>query len=241
MRTMDHRFLEALANDPEVRPWLGGNLEEPIRLEDLISRPGNYAFVNTEGGFVVHLLAPGLYECHTIFRPGWSVNIKNVFHLLWEAQEFMFVETDCMDICTKVLDGNERADRLAKVAHFTEKYARNGVSYRNLSLDAWADACSTRLRAEGASFHERIGAAKAAAGVVEPQHEEDPHHDQYVGLASLMVKAGNVAKGVDQYNRWAVMAGYAPISVLWNQPVVIHTGDAVIAIRNGDMEVLRCR
>lgn len=238
MRTMDHRFLEALANDPEVRPWLGGNPNESIQLEDMISRPGNYAFVNTEGGFVVHLLAPGLYECHTIFRPGTTG--RPLLHLLWEAQEYMFIETDCEDICTKVLDGNTGADRLAKLAHFVEKFSRNGVSYRNLSLDLWADACSTRLRAEGASFHERIGAAKAAAGVVEPQHEEDPLHDQYVGLASLMVKAGNVTKGVDQYNRWAVMAGYAPSAIIWGQPVVIHTGDAVIAVRNGDMEVLKC-
>lgn len=240
MRTMDHEFLEKLANDPEVRPLMGGDMAVPIQLAGLISRPGNYAFVNRDGGFVVQLLAPMLYECHTIFKPT-DVDVRGMLRLLWEAQEFMFVETDCMDICTKVPEENTRADALADRAHFVEKFSRKGVSYRNLSLDAWADACSTRLQAEGAWFHDRIFAAKLEAEVTEPPHVDDPNHDLHVGLASLMVKAGNVAKGVDTYNRWAVQAGYALSTVLWNQPVVIHTGDAVIAVRNGNMEILRCR
>lgn len=239
MRTMEHEFLEAIANDPDVRPWMGGDLTKRVELEDIISRPGNYAFVNDEGGFVVHLLAPGLYECHTIFKPG-GVDVRGMLRLLWEAQEFMFIETDCDNICTRVASDNPRADALAQHAHFTEQYTRKGMSYRNLSLDAWAEACSTRLLAEGAWFHDRIATAKKAAGVAEPLHDEDPAHDVRVGLSSLMVKAGNVAKGVDIYNRWAVQMGYAPTTVLWGQPVVLHTGDAVVAVRNGGMEILKC-
>lgn len=249
MRTMDHRLLAEIALDPRVRPWIASQQSDQDlvdSLEQWITQPGNYCFTGDDGGFLVLRLDEGLYEAHTMFRPG--CNGREVLRLMRESFQFMFVETDCMKVVTKVADTNEAAKHLARLAPFDLQFTREdgwgpGVDlhFMNLPLDRWADLCSTKLRAEGASFHSRIEEAKRSAGVNSPLHPEDPDHDQAVGLASLMFKAGNPMKAVTIYNRWAVFAGYVPLRIVWNNPTVVHTGDAVIQIRNGDMEVLLCQ
>ncbi len=73
MRTLDAAFLNEVANDPEVRPFLGRS--GALDLAPLISDPNNYCFVCDQGGFVGIKLQPGLYELHTIFRPGDAAHV----------------------------------------------------------------------------------------------------------------------------------------------------------------------
>mgnify|MGYP003654839164 CR=1 FL=1 len=42
-------------------------------------------------------------------------------------------------------------------------------------------------------------------------HEDDAVHDRYVGAAISMIRCGNADKAETVYNKWALMAGYAPI------------------------------
>lgn len=56
-----------------------------------------------------------------------------------------------------------------------------------------------------------------------------------------MIRAGQVAKGVQFYNRWASLAGYQSIAVLSVTPTILDVRDAVIEVRGGQMEVLQCR
>lgn len=246
MRTMAYQKLEEIANLPEVRPSLGLG-DQRIELRDIVGKPGNFCFANDDGGFVVIRLTEGLYEAHTIFPP--DKNVRNLIKLMWDAQEFMFLETDCMNLCSKVPEDNEGAIWLAGMARFGEPvFHRNGVwrpgvavRYHNLPLDRWAGACSTSLRAVGEFFHGLLAQAKQAQGITDPQHPDDALHDQMVGLAYKMIAAGNVGKGVDTYNRYALLAGYVSMQVVWGQPLVLDTGDAVIQVRNGQMEILSCR
>jgi hypothetical protein len=56
-----------------------------------------------------------------------------------------------------------------------------------------------------------------------------------------MALAQNPRKGVWAYNRWAVFAGYLPIALVSDAPVVIDVVDAVVTANGPDMEVLLCR
>lgn len=237
MRTFDPTFLNSVANNPEVRLWLGG--QGPIDLTATLDNPGNYAFCDDTGGFVVIQLHGARYECHTIFSPDRR-GVKGVLDLMFAAQQYMFTQTPCDDIVTKVPDENRGADWLARAGKFVEGFRRNGVSYRSLSLDRWAQVCSTAPD-EGRAFHLILEAAKQAAGSALAVHGEDELHDRMVGAAILMAKTGNVVKGVNFYNSWALWAGYAPISLLSEQPAVIDIIDAVIGLDGSNLRVMKCR
>lgn len=245
MRTMNHRLLETIANDPAVRPFMASN-EEEVKLEQVITRPGNYTFTNDEGGFIYLRQDEDLYEAHTIFKPG--CNVREVVKLMNESLEFMFIETPCLEMRTKVPTINRPARHLALTAHFNIGFERKDawapgvdITYMNLPLDRWADVCSTRLRGMGAAFRAQIEEAKQAADVEVPLHSEDSTRDLYVGLAAMMLRAGNTEKAVTVFNRVAVFAGYPLWQIVSEHPVVVHVGDAVLQIRNGETEVLLCR
>lgn len=245
MRTMDHAFLQEIANRPDVRPTLGGG-EGFLDLSQIISRPGNYCFVNQDGGFLVVRLAPGTYEVHTIF--GAAKNTRDLLELMQNATEYMFIETDCVVLQTKVAATNEGARWLCGMNGFEKTFERkdawaDGVDlyYYDLPLDRWARACYPTLQPVGVLFHEALEEARTSRGLASVSHRDDDVHDLMVGLAYRMIAAGNTAKAAATYNKWALLCGYRPMSVIWEQPVVVDTGDAVIQMRNGQMEFLSCR
>jgi hypothetical protein len=190
-------------------------------------------------------LYEGVYECHTIYPP--LVNAKIVVREMREAMAYMFLQTDCQCILTKVPDVNTGAAHLAKLGGFVEDFYRKdawtgggGVSYQKLPLDAWARTCST-VGEQGRMFHELLEAHKKIQNSHLPEHPQDEAHDRAVGAAVAMIRAGNTIKGVNHYNKWAIFAGYAQITLLSEQPVIVDVGDAVMGLRNGDLEVLQCR
>ncbi len=238
MRTFDATILNNAANHPEVRPWLGG--EGPVNLTASLLDPNTYAFVNQWGGFIGHRAFDTVYECHTMFVPQ-KPGIKPIIELMKYAEQFMFTNTDCERLITKVSMKHSGQHWLAKHGGFVEQSQREGISYQLLPLDRWAQACST-TRDEGERFHGQLEQAKRANGSTLPVHPEDPAHDAMVGAALLMAKAGNAVKGVNTYNRWAVVAGYVPILLLKEQPPVVDIHDAVLGLGStNEVEILLCR
>jgi hypothetical protein len=223
---------------------LGG--EDAIDLIPAAMDPRNIFLTdNHEGGFAVMPLYEGHYECHTIFPP--MVNPKIVVRQMREAMEYMFLHTDCECILTKVPDVNLGAVHLAKLGGFAEDFRREGawaggtgVSYQKLPLDAWARTCST-VAEQGRMFHELLENTKKTQGSEKPEHPHDEAHDRAVGTAVAMIRLGNTIKGINHYNKWAIFAGYAQITLLSEQPVIVDVGDAVMGLRDGQLEVLQCR
>jgi hypothetical protein len=62
-------------------------------------------------------------------------------------------------------------------------------------------------------------------------HEDDSTHDSYVGAAILMAQNQNIYKGQLAYNRWAIMAGYEPIIIVSEIPLIAQCGDLRIHIQ----------
>lgn len=245
MRTFSPGFLEEIANHPAIRPTLGG--EGPVELAAAMANPSNYCFTNEEGGFVGLQLQSGgtVIECHTIFKVGSRP--RGVIEFMLQCQEYLFTRTYCTEIVTKVPDDNKGAHHLAHIGGFQEIFRREngwkdgvGVSYRSLTLDRWLKACST-AREAGKAFHSLLEDAKRAKGSTLPVHVDEEIHDRWVGAAMLMAMRGNVAKGINLYNSWAVFAGYRPAKLVSELPVVVDVGDAVVGERDGKMEVLLCR
>lgn len=245
-RTMDATALNIVANHPEVRPWLGG--EGVLDLSGLLSNPQNVGFVSEHGGFVAHGLDLGLYEAHSLFLPeGRGEESRRAMQ---EACQYMFTATDCTELVTKVPGDNPAAAGLARMGGFEKRFTRYqgwktdtglcDLDFYGLSVARWILKQSVTVNA-GVWFHERLTAAKEAAGSSLPVHDEDPVHDAFAGAAVLMCRAGNAVKAVATYNRWAVVAGYQTIALLSLAPIVLDVRDAVIEMREQDLEVLLCR
>jgi hypothetical protein len=249
-RTLEAAHLNAVANHPEVRPWIGG--EGALDLGPIIANPVNVALIHPHGGWVFARHEPGIYEVHTLCRAAGRGKGQLI---AWrEAARWMFTRTDAREIVTRIPDDNAGAGAAAALCGFKQRFRREkafmsvvagrlvDVSYQALTIDDWAGRDPQALEA-GEAFHERIAAARRAraGGSALTDHPEDLAHDRAAGAACLMIGVGNARKGVWAYNRWAALAGYAPIAVLTDQPLVIDLGAGVIAgVTNGEMEILSC-
>jgi hypothetical protein len=246
-RTMEAAFFNEVANHPQVRPFIGGG-EHRIDLTEVIANPANFALRTAFGGFILAAQGGGGYETHSMFLPeGRGAYVVRAMH---EAFRFMFTRTDCIEVLTRVPDGNGRARGLAQIAGFQQRFRREacwptpdgmvGADFKAVGIDQWAfrDAACV---AEGIDFHGLLEDEKKLAGSKLETHPVDEAHDQAVGAAILMAKAGNGLKGVAFYNRWARFAGYRDLQVLSAVPLVVDIHDAVITMHDGDLEVLACR
>lgn len=248
-RTLDPACLNDAANHPEVFPWLGVTGEPgSLDLSDLIRDPANVALVTAHGGFLVQKVGPGIYEVHSIFKPEGR---KGLSKATAEGLRYLFTATDALTIRTKVPACNAPAAALAKASGFRETFTREdawtapdgspcAVSYQEITFDEWRARDATLL-AEGEWFHDRLEAAKVAQGSALPVHPHDESHERAVGAAVQMLRAGNAEKAVWLYNAWAAFAGYAPLGLHSTQPIILDVADAVVEVRNSDMEVLLCR
>lgn len=242
-RTMDATLFNEVANDPHVRPFIGGG-DAPLDMTGPVANPDNYALEAKGGGFWLHPLLPGLYELHTLFLPRYRG--KAMFAAAVEMFRFMFTQTPCLEIVTKCPDDNGGARWAAGKVGFRERFRRDdawvpgvGVSYRVFSADDWFIRDPECLAA-GRAFHEVLEAAKLEKhGEGYAHHAEDPTHDRAVGAACLMAQAGNPEKGAAFLNRWSVFAGYATIASLGGG--VFDIGDAIVRVQGGQTEVLFCR
>ena len=245
-RTLDGAFLTSVANDQKVRPFLGGSGE--LDLSIVVGDPKNYTFQSAYGGFIAMTLGQGRYEVHSLFLPTAPKDF--VFAIARDALAYMFARTDCVELLTKVPANNLAAHALAVAGGFQSAFKRESawetdlglvaVDYRSLSLERWAlrtDACADA----GKQFHDELEAAKAQASSTAAIHADDAVHDAMVGAAVLMIRAGNTVKAVWSYNRWAAFAGYAQISIVSENPIVIDVVDAVVEIDGSNMKALICR
>lgn len=238
IRTLDATALNAIANDDTVRPFIGDGA--PVDLTDLIADPQNVALTTDDGqgGYVLHKLAPGLYEAHSLALP--AARGKPMLRLMRDGFRYLFTATDALEVVTKVPASNTAADGWATLAGFRETFSRDHawhdgavISYRTLSHLDWAlrdPVCAKEGEALHQWFHDLLGP--------EGRHPDDPAHNAVAGACMLGVKAGNLHKAVGLYNRWAVFAGYSPVRIVSEAPVIVDMDGVVAELRGGEMVAL---
>lgn len=237
-RTLDPAFLNSVANHPEVRPMIGGDITQPVDLTDHVRNLANICLVGDGGGWVLLNLAPGQYEAHTLFLPG--ARGKPYFRQLREALRWLFTRSDCIEIVTKCPDDNPGANMAAVLSGFHQTFRREnawaegvGITFYAFTVDDWFKR-DTECPKAGRWFHDKI---EAALG--HENHPEDEIHDKAVGAAVLMMRAGLIGKAVSFYNGWARVAGYVPIAQVGINLIDIQT--AIVEIEGEDMRVLHVR
>lgn len=246
-RTFNAQSLNELANHPNIRPQLGGDGRSLVTFDSEAAYPLNHLLEFKPGGaFFLLDLEPGIYGAHSLFLPEFRGEF--VIDAMRQARRYMFVETDCVEIQTQVPTGNVAALALTKRAGFRETFRQSnvwpepggghGVAYFALTLDEWAmhaDEC----REAGEAFHRDLAAAVGQLGQMLPPHIDDGGaHDRAAGAAYLMCRAGNAAKGIAFYNRWARQTRNPTLQLLSETPLVVDIHDAVVTLRDGQMLAL---
>jgi hypothetical protein len=223
-RTYNPDFINSVINDPSVRD--GAEVKGIGDVSEIIRSLNNYVLVSEFGGFVGIKKMAGLYECHTQFLP--EGRGEHAVRAARESLRYMFCWTDCERIITKVHADNRPAQLFA--AQFFKKRGRTGDHfYYSLDVDDWI-AKDPGCQMAGEEFHRLIGDKKG--------HDDDATHDCFAGYAWLAAKTGNIYKAQLQYNRWAVMAGYEPIIILSERPLVVSIGSMQIAMNQESITCL---
>lgn len=245
-RTMSAAHLNAVANHPDVRPWLGG--DGPLDLTATLANQANLAFVTEHGGFVLIAHGQSRYEAHSLFLPDGRG--REAIDAMHAVRDYIFAMTDAREIVTKVPCANRPAAALARMAGFTPWFqsaipftpgAVVPVEFFGLTLQQWALRSASALTL-GRWFHEAMADALTKSGSVLPAHSDaDDAHDRMAGAAALMVRYGNVRKAEWFYNQWATFVGFPTIRVLRELPTVIDLEGVVVEVRGDQMEVLSCR
>lgn len=240
--------INAIVNHPDVRPWVGYAELGPIDLTQTIANPDNIFLMAEGGGFICVFQEPGIWEVHSQFLP--EHRGENALKSAQDGMRYMFTRTPCVELRTKVPEGNVAAAALARKMGFVHQFTREGVwptpdgmksvRYFAITIDQWAGQCAA-LEASGEFFHDKLEAAKAEKGATIPLHAHDSAHDRYVGATVEMIAFGFIDKAMAFYRRWAAFAGYGPIYAIAANPLVIDIGDALLAVRGDDFEVLLVR
>jgi hypothetical protein len=247
LQTEPH-LLNRMANHPDIEPTFRADAVGRLDFSGIIHSPRVRVLMGEHGGMIFQEHMDGFWECHTMVRKEgrgrWTIAMVR------ECLKWIFSRTQAVEIVTRVPRGNLGALALVRaiggVYEFTN---RNGwmIDGEKIPADIYSMHISQWIREapglieRGQWFHKRLESEYARLGVHEKPHPDDVSHDRQVGAAVEMILGGQPMKGLIFYNRWAVVAGYMPVTLLGLNPITIDIHDSIIVVRENDFGVLSCR
>lgn len=245
LRTLERhfvaKFVNEIVNHPSVAPHVLLTHEE-ADLTAVVADPANVVLVADHGAIVFQQLQPGLFEAHTQVLPSGRGEWGRWFVLA--ALHWLFCSTTAVEVVTRVPQGNVPAragmrvlERVFGPLHELrreEGWFRDGepipADVYSLPINKWLRA-APGLTERGQWFHDKLEAEYEKVGKKHLAHADDGVHDRAVGAACEMIWGGQVQKALVFYNRWALIAGYAPIRVVSEQPLALDIRDAILVVR----------
>lgn len=237
IRVQDPVRINEIFNIPEIRaafdaPSIAG---KPLDFTDFVANPGNIALLGEHGCCLFRRHQLGIYECHFAvvpeYRGEWTLEFG------WSAFQYLFCETDAVEIMTKCKADDVAANAGCRMIKFQKMFTTRpfcesqdgpvAMNAYSMTIQYWA-TIAPGLEEAGEEWHRIIHAL----------HDEDAVHNRYAGIALLMIRGGQAMKAATFYNRSAVMSGYRPVKVLSLNPLVIDIVDAKIRITGRDFEVI---
>lgn len=238
--------LNEIVNDPSIYPWICGLHTDPLDLTRVASNPDNVCLVGEHGCvlFIKHQV--GIYEFHTSVLPAgrgkWMIRGSRF------AFDWMFTKTDAFELLTKCPQGNLAASAGARAVGCSPLFGTrplwllNGnlvsIDIYSIIIQHWV-VTAKNLEETGNLFHNALDKEYKDIGKDLVVHEDDSVHDRYVGATVKMLSFGQLNKAVNFYNRWAVMSGYKPISIVSYDPLIIDIQEAKLLIKDDNFEVIK--
>lgn len=256
-RDFDAKRLNYVVNHPSVLSDVATPEQQlpdakPIDCGPIVGNLANIVLMCDEGGILAAQQEPGVYEIHTQFTEKYRG--VSAIRTVREMINWMFINTDAMELLTKIPVVNKAALGLVRAIGGKFEFAREmvyplsdgsscDIDYYVLRYSDWLYSGYSGVGEKGKWFHSVLTEKKAALGVIETEHPEDAAHDINVGATVAMIFSGQVDKGLTLYNRWSRFAGYAEVRKISQQPLLIDIADAVLLInsRVEDFEVISCR
>src|ERR1700733_3670427 len=162
----------------------------------------------------------------------------------------MFTKTDAFELLTKCPYGNVAAKAGAKIVGCSLRFPTRPiwpsdgklvpVDVYSIILQEWVKNDKYILES-GKWFHKSLDLEYNRLGKASVAHEEDEVHNRYVGAAVEMMRAGQIGKAINFYNRWAALSDYKKIGLISVDPLVVDIDEARLKIKKDDFEVLECR
>jgi hypothetical protein len=220
-QTKDASFFNRVLNHPAVRPDVADLGEGVLDVSAIVAKDSSILLTGEHGGCILYRYYEGCYEVHTAVLPSgrgrWAKELAEaVLH-------FMFTQTDCIEVITRVPQGHIAAKALTEAVgfhhHFTTlpeclfRSEKVPCHVYLLILMDWAMR-APGLEERGAQFHAWLN-KQVTKGI---PHDEDPAHNRVVGCALDMMMAGQIKKALIWYDRWALAARHPMISLVGENP-----------------------
>lgn len=237
IRTLNSESLNKIANNLEVRPYLGGIGK--LDLTEIVSNPFNFCFMtDTQTGAHIFInKGSGFYETHTLSLP--EARGREMLRLMQDARTFMFLNTDCAELSTFVPEDQTATYLWAIKAGFRELFKREncfnlngkqvGGSYLNLTYDDWVLKDKLNLKV-GNSFKNHLK--------LDNQNLSDA---AWAGATVRGCIAGTASKVISYYNKWTLRTALAPIRIVSLTPFVIDMFEAVLQLNAGQFSILKVK
>lgn len=238
--------INAVLNDPTVRPWVADAAEGVLDVSRLATNPANYVLMGEHGGCAFVQLLPGVYEVHTQIRAAgrgaWAAEFSRA------VAHWMFTRTDAYEVVTRVPRGHVAALALTRGIGFRYEFTREGecrfqgdtvpVDCFSMRIQDWL-VHAEGLVERGRWLHDRMHQEADRLGITVPAHADDENHNRYAGAAIEMALHGRPGKAVTIYNRWALMSRHETIAYIQADPPTIKFDIGLLRVVDGDIEVLR--
>lgn len=244
-RSLDAARANAILNDPDVFRFVSEN-GNALDVTKQIAEKRNFLFLGEHGLTLYLSILPGIFEVHSAAlkngRGSWMLSFAQ------RSLDAIFTQSDAQEVMTRVPKGNVAATALTKACGFVHEFDSmheclfDGQKVTpgtwRLSIHDWVKR--SRYFAEvGAWMHHRLGEEAAKLGIKESPHAPDEHHDRVAGAALSMLRAGQLAKGLLYYDRWAVLARHAIVTLASADPVAVKMDIGVLRLKGDDIEVTR--
>lgn len=227
--------LHELLSDEKIRPFALIGHEGTVDLSGFLLDLRNIAILcedpsgAPQGALLFHWQEPGVYEVHTMARE--AARGRPYMAAVSEAIWTIFLCSDCMELYTRVPEGNLAALGLVRWVRGRREFSSLGSEFYALRWSDWLWGTGrSALIGRGKWFHERLEAQFAEQKREHAAHEDSLDHDAMVGATVELILNGIVQKGLILYNRWAKLAGYATCAVVVQNPLVLNIGDALVQV-----------
>lgn len=244
-RHITAKWMNAVLNDDAVRPWVADVAEGPLDITPQVANQDNVLLMGEHGGCFFIKTALGSYEVHTACLK--SGRGKWIFAFARHAVSFMFTQTDAVEIMTRIPATHPAARMLAVKTGLRYEFTRDDhclfmgenvpVDIYSFRIQDWMPNADG-MQEIGHDFHEKLNAAVAASGQIGEPHADDPNHNQYIGACVLMLRAGQIHKGVACYNRWAFASRHQPVILLSMSPPTLKFDAGTIVFLGDDIKVI---